>query len=119
MGNGRAILTGLAACVLCLVLAAAPLFSALTHGPGQWAMEADHAAWHAEQGGHAQGHGHGHGHGAHHDHHDAADHDHNPTVILPAGGDLHLPPQTETWTAQGNPLSGTIRDGPRRPPWRT
>lgn len=108
MGKGRAILTRLAACVLFLALGTAPLFSALTHGPGQLAMEADHAAWHAEQGGHW--------HATDHDHHDAADHDHSPTVILPAGGELQPPPQTEIWTAQGNPLSGTIRDGPRRPP---
>lgn len=108
MGKGRAILTRLAACVLFLALGTAPLFSALTHGPGQLAMEADHAAWHAEQGGHW--------HATDHDHHDAADHDHSPTVILPAGGELQPPPQTEIWTAQGNPLSGIIRDGPRRPP---
>lgn len=58
-------------------------FSALTHGPGQLAMEADHAAWHAEQGGHW--------HATDHDHHDAADHDHSPTVILPAGASYNRP----------------------------
>ena len=108
MGKGRAILTRLAALVLSLALAVTPLVSAITHGPGQLAMEADHAAWHAEQGAHW--------HPADHDHHDAADHDHTPTVILPAGDDMQPPPRTEIWAWQGNPLSGTIRDGPRRPP---
>ena len=108
MGSGRTIIARLAALVLLLSLAAAPLFSSLTHGPGQIAIEADHAAWHAEKGGHW--------HTTGHDHHDAADHDHSPTVILPPGGDLQPPLKTGTWMAQGNPLSGTIRDGPHRPP---
>lgn len=108
MSRGRAILTRLAAFVLSLALAVTPLVSALTHGPGQLAMEADHAAWHAEQGEHW--------HATDHDHHDAADHDHTATVILPAGGDMQPPPKTDIWAWQGYPLSGTIRDGPRRPP---
>ena len=100
MDKRRAILTRLAACVLFLALAMATPFSPLTHGPGQLAMEADHAMWHAEQS----------------EHWHATDHDHSQTVILPAVGDLQPPLRTEIWTAQGNPLSGTIRDGPRRPP---
>jgi ABC-type nickel/cobalt efflux system permease component RcnA len=108
MGSGRAIIARIAAYVLCLALALMPLFSALTHGPGQVAMQDDHMAWHAEQGEqwHATG----------HDHHGTADHDHSTTVILPAGGNLHAPPQTDIWAAQANQLSGIIRDGPRRPP---
>ena len=108
MGKGQAIRARLAALVLFLAFVLAPIVSSLTHGPGQLAMEADHAAWHAEQGEHW--------HAADHDHHDAADHDHTPTVILPAGGDLLPPLTTERWTAQARPLDGTIRDGPRRPP---
>lgn len=108
MGTGRMILARFATVLLFLAFACAPIFSALTHGPGQIAMEADHAAWHAEQVGHW--------HATDHGHHDAGDHDHSPTVILPAGGGIEPPMTAEVWTAQGNPLSGTIRDGPRRPP---
>jgi hypothetical protein len=108
MGKRRIIRARLAALALFFALAFAPLVSALTHGPGQIAMAADHAAWHAEQGDHW--------HATDHGHHDAGDHDHNPTVILPAGGEVQQAQTTEVWTAQGNLLSGTIRDGPRRPP---
>lgn len=108
MSRGRSILTRLAACVLLLALCIAPAISALTHGPGQMEMDTDHAAWHAEQGGHW--------HASDHDHHETADHDHTPTVILPPGGDLEHPPSAAIRTVQGKPLSGTIRDGPCRPP---
>ncbi|MEY4698373.1 MAG: hypothetical protein RIT14_2801 [Pseudomonadota bacterium] len=94
--------------MLLLALAFAPLFSTLTHGQGQIAVEADHAAWHAEQGGHW--------HATDLGLPDAGDHDHSPTVILPAGDEMKKPPTTEVWRAQGTPLSDTIRDGPRRPP---
>lgn len=102
------ILARLAAIMLGVALSFAPVLSALTHGPGQIAIKADHAAWHAEQGGHW--------HAADHDGHDAADHDHSQSVILLAGNDLPPPQLTEDWTAQDNQMSGTIRDGPRRPP---
>ena len=108
MGIGRVIVARCAAFVLFLALAFAPLFSALTHGPSQLAMEADHAAWHAEQGEHWQATDHG--------HHDVADHDHMPTFIMPAAGEMETPEPAERWTAQTDALSGTIRDGPRRPP---
>ena len=108
MGKVRAIMALMAACVLFGALAFAPLFWALTHGPGQLAMKADHAAWYADHGAH--------GHASDHDHHDATDHDHTQTVILPSVADLDPPPARETWTAQANPRDSTIRDGPRRPP---
>ena len=108
MGTARVVLARMAAFVLFGALSFAPVFSALTHGPGQLAMEADHAALHVEQGGHW--------HPTDHDHHDAADHDHSPTVLLPVEGELQPPTATESWTAQAGRLSGTIRDGPRRPP---
>lgn len=94
--------------MLFLALAVAPLLSSVTHGPGQIAMQADHAALHAEQGGDW--------HVTDHDQHDAADHDHSPTVILPAGQDLQPHVKTGNRTAQVYPLADTIRDGPRRPP---
>lgn len=71
-------------------------------------MEADHAAGHAEKGDH--------GHATAQGHHDIADHDHFPTVILPDAGHLQPPQAREGWSAQASFLSGTIRDGPRRPP---
>lgn len=108
MGKDRRIIARMTALVLWLALTVAPLVSALTHGPGQIAVAADHAAWHAEQGDDW--------HAADHGHHDAVDHDHSPTVIIPTGGDLHHAPGPGVRTAQANPLSGTIRDGPRRPP---
>lgn len=111
MGKGRFILARLTALALLFVLGVVPHFSALTHGPGQIAMAAEHVAWHAEQGEHW--------HATDHGHHDAGDHDHNPTVILPAGGEVRPSPTNEVWTAQGNLLSDTIRDGPRRPPRST
>jgi hypothetical protein len=94
--------------VLTLSLAFAPIFSAVTHGPGQLAMEADHAAWHAEQGEHWEA--------TDHDHHSSADHDHTPSVILPTVGAIERDPATELWVAQASQLSGITRDGPRRPP---
>ena len=113
MGKRRTVLAALAACVLILALGVAPLFSALTHGPGQLALKADHTAPvpHAGTGDHW--------HPVDHDHHAAADHDHATTVILPPVGDLRPPATAEDWTAQAHPLAGTIRDGPRRPPRHT
>jgi hypothetical protein len=108
MGKGRAITSRLAAFVLSLSLCLAPTVSAITHGPGQAAMEADHAAWHAEQDEHWSAIDHG--------HHDSADHDHTPNVILPTAGAIEHHPLTEPWVTQASQLSGIIRDGPRRPP---
>lgn len=108
MDRGRAIIARLAAFLLTIALCLAPIVSAITHGPGQAAMEADHAAWHAEQGEHW--------HATDHGHHDSADHDHSPTVILPAAGDLDPPPPAGIRTAQATDTNGIIRDGPRRPP---
>jgi hypothetical protein len=108
LDNGRGILAMLAAFVLLLALVIAPLFSSLTHGPGKAAMEADHAAWHAEQGEHWQATDHG--------HHDSADHDHSPTVILLAGGDLEPHAPKALWTISSRQASGISHDGPRRPP---
>ena len=108
MGKGRAIFAWMAAFVLLLTLAFAPVLSALTHGPGQLSMEADHAAWHAEQGEHWEA--------TDHDHHSAADHDHTPSVILPTLAAIEHHPLTELWVSQASQLSGIIRDGPRRPP---
>lgn len=108
MGKVRAIMALMAECVLLGALALVPLFWAFTHGPGQLAMKADHAAWHADHGAE--------GHAPKHDHHDASDHDHTPTMILPSVADLAPPPARATWTAQANPRDSTIRDGPRRPP---
>ena len=108
MSGKRAMVTWITALVLTLSLAFAPLLSAATHGPGQAAMEADHAAWHAEQGEHW--------HATDHGHHDSADHDHTPTVILPAASDLEPPPPAGLRAAQATGTYGIIRDGPRRPP---
>lgn len=64
----------LAALMLLLSLALAPVADALTHGPGTLAAEADHPAWHAEKGEVWQAEG--------HTHHDSTDHDHSTAVIL-------------------------------------
>lgn len=108
MGKGQRIIARLAALMLLLALAVVPVFSALTHGPGQIGMKDDHAAWHADHGEHW--------HATDHGYPDATDHDHSTTVILPAGGDLHPPPQANGWSAKVHQRSGIIRDGPRRPP---
>ena len=108
MSGKRAIFAWVTALALTLALVFAPLFSALTHGPGQLAMEADHAAWHAEQGEHWQA--------TDHDHHSSADHDHTQSVILPTSAALEHHPGAELWSTQASQLSGIIRDGPRRPP---
>ena len=104
----QAILFSAATLVLALALFLAPFLSALTHGPGQLTMEADHATWHAEQGEHWEA--------TDHDHHSAADHDHTPNVILPTLAAIEHHPLTEAWPPQTSQLSGIIRDGPRRPP---
>lgn len=104
-------LTILAGLVLCLSLWLAPLTAALTHGPGQSGIKADHALWHAEQ-----GHTHESAHHGDPTQHNAADHDHVPTVILPAASPLLPPLWREVWSARSIAPGGIIRDGPRRPP---
>lgn len=108
MSGKRGKFAWITALVLTLSLAFAPIFSAVTHGPGQLAMEADHAAWHAEQGEHSDA--------TDHDHHSVADHDHTPSVILPTAGAIEHHPATELWVALASQLSSITRDGPRRPP---
>jgi|GEM_PF-891151 len=108
MDRVRKVIQALAACVLLLSLGFAPVTDAMTHGPGTVVAEADHAAWHMEQGHH----GHGHGHG----HHDSADHDHSTSVILPTPlAETHIAPPT-IWLTKGLRRTGITRDGPRRPP---
>lgn len=108
MSKAGAIIARLMALALIAALALAPAVSHLTHGPGQIAIEADHAAWHAEQGDHW--------HATDHSHHDAADHDHSPTVILTVASDIDPPVPSTLWTITQQQASGIIRDGPRRPP---
>lgn len=96
---------------LALSLAVAPAIEAIKHGPGAMAAEADHRAWHAE---------HGHSHdiaGA--DHQDSSDHDHGGAALLAAPGAELPPPPARTLRLAPLVASGTIRDGPRRPPCLT
>lgn len=108
MGKAAVIMARLMALALTAALAVAPAASSLTHGPGQIAIEADHAAWHSEQGEDW--------HANDHSHHDAADHDHSPTVILTVASDIEPPAPRVLWTITQQQASGIIRDGPRRPP---
>lgn len=97
-----------AALCLALSLALAPAVDGGKHGPGAMAAEADHRAYHAE---------HGHAHDiAGSDHHDSSDHDHVGAALL-ASPAADIPPPPER-ILRPDPLvaSGTIRDGPRRPP---
>lgn len=96
--------------VLCLALslAIAPTVEAVKHGPGAMAAEADHRAYHAA---------HSHSHdiaGA--DHHDSSDHDHVGAALLAPPGAEVPPPPERTLRPDALVASGTIRDGPRRPP---
>jgi hypothetical protein len=90
-----------------LCLSAAPAIEAVTHGPAL-AAEADHRAYHAEQ-------GHAHEMAAS-GHHGSGDHDHVGAALLPAPGD-ELHPAPERTLHPGTIVAdGMIRDGPRRPP---
>ena len=95
-----------AAMLVLMALALAPVAEAATHGPGALAMEAEHAAWHD-----AQGHGHDHD-----GHHDATDHDHSAHVILPVAAGLGLPDGTSQAVALVPDFAGRAGEGPRRPP---
>jgi hypothetical protein len=94
--------------IVALSLAAAPVAQAVKHGPAAMAAEADHRAYHAEQG------------RAHDiagsDHHDPGDHDHvSAALLVSPGADVH-PPLARTLRPVSLDAEGTIRDGPRRPP---
>lgn len=105
-GWGR-LLSLCAAMGMALSLAAAPAIEAVKHGPAAHAAEADHRAFHAEN---------GHSHDMPSGHHDSSDHDHVSAAVLSApGADVHIAParslRPDTMAAVG-----TIREGPRRPP---
>lgn len=95
-----------AAVLVLMALALAPMAEAATHGPGAALAEADHAAWH-------DAHGHGHDH---HGHHDATDHDHSTSVILTAHPGLALPEGTAQRVALVPDFAGRAGEGLRRPP---
>ena len=101
-------LRALCAClIMALSLASAPAILAVKHGPGALAAEADHRAYHAE---------HGHTHDMPHGHHDSTDHDHFGAAVLAEPGTALHPPPDRTRRPDAIATSGTIRDGPRRPP---
>lgn len=93
---------------LALSLTAAPVLQAVKHGPGAMAAEADHRAFHADQ-------------GAAHDiagpeHHDSTDHDHVGAALVAQPAADVAPPPARTLRPAALAAVGTIRDGPRRPP---
>lgn len=98
----------LCAClIVALSLAIAPAIEAVKHGRGAMVAEADHNAFHAEQ---------GHTHEMPNGHHDSTDHDHVGAALLDASGlEVHPAPQRALWS-ETLAADGTIRDGPRRPP---
>jgi hypothetical protein len=98
----------MAVVMLLLALGYAPVLDTLSHGPGALAIEADHAAWHAEKGEIWQADS--------HQHHDSTDHDHTTSVILTAQENEILDMRTEAEFGNLPVLNGAIRDGPRRPP---
>ncbi len=91
-----------------LALALVPVMHAVTHGPAAILADADHAAYHAEHGDHWQADGDG--------HHDAIDHDHSTSVILPGQDDTDLPPDQKVRSLRHVSLAGVAEDGLRRPP---
>lgn len=94
-----------------LALALVPILQAVTHGPAAFLAEADHAAYHAEQGDLWQ---------ADHDtHHDAIDHDHSTSVILSAADDPAIPPRQNLRSLRHVSLVGIDGNGLRRPPRET
>lgn len=74
VGVWQGVRTLWAALCLVLSLAVAPTIDAVNHGPGAMAAEADHRAWHDENG---QSHAF-----AGTDHHDPSDHDHVGAELL-------------------------------------
>lgn len=93
--------------IVVLPLAFAPTIEALKHGPGAMVAEADHRAFHAEQ---------GIGHEIPHGHHDSTDHDHVATALLDSPGRAIQPAPERSQRPESLVEDGTIRDGPRRPP---
>lgn len=108
MRRFHGVIRSLAVVMLLLALGSAPVLDALAHGPGALAIEADHAAWHAEKGEVWQADS--------HQHHDSTDHDHTASVILTSQEtdvfDLRIAAEFGDLPV----LHGAIRDGPRRPP---
>lgn len=98
----------LCAClIVALSLAVAPAIEAVKHGPGAMVAEADHRAFHAEN---------GHAHELPQGHNGSTDHDHVSVAVLDAPGlEIHPTPQ-RTLRPETLAADGTIRDGPRRPP---
>lgn len=93
---------------LALALALVPMPTALTHGPAAFLVEADHAASHAAEGALWQADG--------DTPHDAIDHDHSTSVILPAADDPAPPPGDEVQSLRHVSLAGVAGNGLRRPP---
>ncbi|MFN0114366.1 MAG: hypothetical protein ACKVPY_06790 [Paracoccaceae bacterium] len=94
--------------IVALSLTAAPAVLAMKHGPGALAAEADHLAFHAEQ---------GHLHEMPtSDHHDSSVHDHVGAALLAATETAFQPAPERTLRPVSKLADGTIRDGPRRPP---
>ncbi|NUB43423.1 hypothetical protein GEU84_003430 [Fertoebacter nigrum] len=106
-GFGR-IMQALAALMLLLSLAIAPVTDAVTHGPATLVAEAEHAAFHAERGGHWSA--------ADHTHHDASVHDHASPAILESRDATRVEIVAPVEPAKLSQMAGVIRDGPRRPP---
>ena len=91
--------------VALIALGFAPVVTALTHGPGALVAEADHAAWHAEQGDLDRA-----------PHHDASDHDHSTATILPDPIAVEMTIDRRAEACEPFPLGDACRKGPRRPP---
>mgnify|MGYP005752742051 CR=1 FL=1 len=97
------------ACALFAVLALflAPIIVSLTHSPAA-AMAAEVESRH------------GHPHGGADDGlsagHDATDHEHQVTALLPNTGDIRVFVDDDRDPALAQLASGAIREGPRRPP---
>lgn len=91
-----------------LALALVPILQAVTHGPAAFLAEADHAAYHAELGDLWQ---------VNDDtHHDAIDHDHSTSVILPAADDPAPPLGQYVRSLRHVSLGSIARNSLRRPP---
>lgn len=90
-----------------LALALVPMLQAATHGPAIFA-EADHAAYHPEQGDLWQA--------GDDTPHDAIDHDHWTSVILPAADDAAPPTGQKVRSLRHVNLAGIDGTGLRRPP---
>jgi hypothetical protein len=91
-----------------LALALVPILQAVTHGPAAFLAEADHAAYHAELGDLWQ---------LDDDtHHDAIDHDHSTSVILPSADDPAPPLGQNVRSLRHVSLPGIAEDCLRRPP---